>query len=60
MFIYMMAIYGAIVLAMGVVGNEAELVVFGLVMLFLGNLHRLGKVLLRAQKHFKANPSSSR
>ncbi|WP_245218327.1 hypothetical protein [Pyrobaculum islandicum] len=56
----MMAIYGAIVLAMGVVGNEAELVVFGLVMLFLGNLHRLGKVLLRAQKHFKANPSSSR
>jgi len=50
-FIYMAVIYGAIVLMMGVLGNEPELVIAGLAMIFLGNLHRVGKLLLRIQKH---------
>jgi hypothetical protein len=43
----MAVIYGAIVLIMGVLGNEPELVTAGLAMIFLGNLHRVGKLLLR-------------
>ncbi len=43
----MAVIYGAIVLMMGVLGNEPELVIAGLAMIFLGNLHRVGKLLLR-------------
>ncbi|MFZ8838590.1 MAG: hypothetical protein ACO2PM_06545 [Pyrobaculum sp.] len=50
MFIYMAAIYGAVVLIMGVVGNEPELVLLGLAMMFLGNLHRLGRFLVKMQK----------
>jgi hypothetical protein len=47
----MAVIYGAIVLTMGVLGNELELVIAGLAMIFLGNLHRVGKLLLRTQKY---------
>jgi len=46
----MAVIYGAVVLIMGVVGNEPELVLLGLTMMFLGNLHRLGKFLIKMQK----------
>jgi hypothetical protein len=51
MFILMLAIYGGFVLAMGVVGNEPELVALGLVMIFLGNLHRLGRAIIKTNKH---------
>lgn len=43
MFIYMVAVYGALVTLMGALGNEAELVAVGLLMMFVGNLHRIGK-----------------
>jgi hypothetical protein len=43
----MAIVYGAIVLMIGVLGNEPELVIAGLAMIFLGNLHRVGKLLLR-------------
>ncbi len=49
-FIYMAAAYGVAVLIMGVVGNEPELVLLGLAMMFLGNLHRLGKFLIKMRK----------
>jgi hypothetical protein len=46
----MATIYGAVVLIMGVIGNEPELVLLGLAMMFLGNLHRLGRFLIKMQK----------
>ncbi|AKT33683.1 hypothetical protein PYWP30_00010 [Pyrobaculum sp. WP30] len=46
----MAAIYGAVVLIMGVVGNEPELVLLGLAMMLLGNLHKLGRFLVKMQK----------
>jgi len=47
MFIHMATAYGAVVLVMGVVGNEPELVFLGLVMMFLGNLHRLSRIIIK-------------
>ncbi|MFN7105691.1 MAG: hypothetical protein ACK4M3_03805 [Pyrobaculum sp.] len=46
----MLSLYGVVVTLMGIVGNEAELTVVGLVMLFIGNLHILGKILLYIQR----------
>ncbi|MFN3804088.1 MAG: hypothetical protein ACK4SY_03435 [Pyrobaculum sp.] len=46
----MLTIYGAVVTLMGVVGNEVELAVVGLVMLLIGNLHIFGKILLYLQR----------
>ncbi|ACB38969.1 hypothetical protein [Pyrobaculum neutrophilum] len=54
MFIHMVAVYGAVVLAMGAIGGEPELVALGLTMLLLGNMHRLGKALSRQRKRIIA------
>jgi hypothetical protein len=50
MFILMLVIYGGFVLAMGLLGSEPELVALGLVMIFLGNLHRLGRAIIKSRK----------
>ncbi|WP_262373942.1 hypothetical protein [Pyrobaculum arsenaticum] len=47
----MATVYGGFLLVMGVMGNEYELVVLGLAMMFLGNLHRLGKIVMRRNKY---------
>ena len=51
MFIHMATVYGGFLLVMGVMGNEYELAVLGLAMMFLGNLHRLGKMAMRRNKY---------
>ncbi|MEZ0319911.1 MAG: hypothetical protein ABWK05_07985 [Pyrobaculum sp.] len=50
MFIHLLALYGILLLAMGVLGNEAELVVLGLVMLFVGNMHRVAKAISKSRR----------
>jgi len=42
MFVHLLSAYGVILMAMGAFGNEGELVVLGLLMVVLGNLHRIG------------------
>jgi len=42
MFVHLLSAYGVILMAMGAFGNESELVVLGLLMVVLGNLHRIG------------------
>ena len=50
MFIHLLAVYGVLLLAMGVLGNEVELVALGLAMLFVGNLHRVAKAISRPRR----------
>ncbi|AAL63001.1 hypothetical protein [Pyrobaculum aerophilum] len=50
MFVYMVVVYGAFVLVMGIIGSEPELVALGLAMMFIGNLHRLGKITIKTRR----------
>lgn len=51
MFIYMVAFYGTVIMLMGLLGGEPELVIVGFLMVLVGDLHVLGGLIKRWRQH---------